>query len=158
MRGHPRVIEQPMLWRCRRPLRRSMLLCFFRLGLACARRAVSSLLKARNKTDELHFHRGIDDLCSQCEFDFPPSWNLCQPDLETMHLSQARGGMMTPTDDGAGWGRNSGGGATTRRAGSLPIVDVAVSVSCPLARPCCVGPREGRKHEVSVNFYLFSGI
>ena len=45
-------------------------------------------LNARNKTEELHFRRGIGDLCSQCEFDFPPSWNLCQPDLETMHLSQ----------------------------------------------------------------------
>ncbi len=46
-------------------------------------------LKARNKTEELHFRRGIGDLCSQCEFDFPPSWNLCQPDLKTMHLSHS---------------------------------------------------------------------
>ena len=51
-------------------------------------------LKARNETEELHFRRGIGDLCSQCEFDFPPSWNLCQPDLKTMHLSQ---GMFKPT-------------------------------------------------------------
>ena len=89
MRGHHRVVVQPMLWRCGRPLGRSMLLCFFRLGLTCARRAVSSLSKARNETDKLHFHRGIEDLCSRCELDFPPSWNLCQPDLKTMHLSQS---------------------------------------------------------------------
>ncbi len=40
-------------------------------------------------------------------------------------------------------GGNAGGGAMTTRVGSLRIVDVAVSVflsSCPLARPCCVGP------------------
>ena len=89
MRGHHRVVVQPMLWRCGRPLGRSMLLRFFRLGPTCARRAVSSLSKARNKTDKLHFHRGIEDLCSRCEFDFPPSWNLCQPDLKTMHLSHS---------------------------------------------------------------------
>ncbi len=46
-------------------------------------------LNARNKTGELHFRRGIGNLCSQCEFNFPPSWNLCQPDLETMHLSHS---------------------------------------------------------------------
>jgi hypothetical protein len=41
MQGHPRTVELPMVLR-RRSLGRSMLLCLFRLGLACAWQAVSS--------------------------------------------------------------------------------------------------------------------
>jgi hypothetical protein len=46
MRGHPRTVELPMVLR-RRRLGRSMLLCLFRLGLACAWQAVSSFKREK---------------------------------------------------------------------------------------------------------------